>query len=162
MKRPRYTEKELLHIRLLFEQGKSDSEIAAIMGRTEIGVRLKRQKLRLFRPDCVAMTVEKSKWNKEMELFITNYWKDLTDLQMARKLGVTRQAYKRKRQRMGFFKYDEQRKDRRRTWTFTEELFMIENHGKLTAKQIGKHLGRHYTAINTKAMRMGITKKVSQ
>ena len=159
MKKPRYTDADKEWLTLLFEQGKSDSEIAAIMGRTETGVSQKRRALRLHRPDAIALTMEKAhRWSKDDLLFINNYWRDLTDRQMARKLGVTLSTYKHKRQRMGFFKDWEQRKDRRRTWSFSDELFLRENYGTRSAKDIAEHLHRKENTIQCKAHRLGLKK----
>ena len=48
MLKTRYTDKEKMQLRLMFEQGKSDEAIAEAMGRTVIGVQYMRRKMKLL------------------------------------------------------------------------------------------------------------------
>lgn len=58
-----YTDSEVRQLRGLFEQKKTDAEIAAIMGRPISGIKSKRQTLRLLRPTIVDIKKKKAhKW----------------------------------------------------------------------------------------------------
>lgn len=158
-KKPRYTAKDIEWLTLLFEQGRTDAEIARIMGRGVKGIMQKRRALRLHRPDCIAITQANCKrWDKHELEFIRNYWRDLSDTRMARKLGVTLSCYKHKRLSMGLRKEWERRKGRRRTWSFNDELFLRENYGTRSAKEIAKYLNRKENAVQYKAYRLGLSK----
>lgn len=158
-KRPRYTAKDIKWLQLLFKQGRTDSEIAQIMGRPLTGIVQKRRKLRLHRPDCIAITQASCHhWDEDELEFIYNFWRELSDTRMARKLGVTLSCYKHKRLSMGLRKEWERRKGRRRTWSFNDELFLRENYGTRSAKEIAKYLNRKENAVQYKAYRLGLSK----
>lgn len=167
-RRKRWTEREKEHLRILFRQGKSDEEIAGIMGRSVIGMREKRRQLGLFRPDAVDIRKKKAhKWTKDELEFIENYWSQKSDKWMARKLGVTLSTYKHKRQKMTVMTMEGRRrliktwtrkKGKRTTWTYAQEEYLREHYPTHSAAEIGKHLGRRENAIQWKAKRMGIKK----
>lgn len=167
-KRQRYTASELEQLRILFNQKKSDEQIAAIMGRGVEGIRYKRRLLGLHRPDAVAISQKKGhKWTEEELQFIRNYWRTQSDEWMAKKLGVTVNVYKHKRHKMTATTMDgrkrlvktwTQRKGRHDTWTYNQEEFLRENYPTHSAKELGKYLGRKENAIQCKANRMGLTK----
>jgi hypothetical protein len=155
----RYTAKDKEWIKTLFDQGRTDAEIASIMGRTEVGIMVKRRQMGLHRPDCVAISqAAGKKWSKEELTFIRNYWKELSDLRMAKKLRVSVSCYKHKRQRMGLTKDWEQKKGRRRSWTFSQELFLTQNYATHSAADIARHLGKKENTVQYKAKRMGLKK----
>lgn len=168
----RYTKNELTQLRLLFNQGKSDESIAAIMGRGIEGIKAKRRQLGLHRPDAAAISIKNGhKWTKDELEFIRNYWRTKTDEWMAKKLGVTVSSYKHKRQRMttvstlsgkpknaGYIKRWTQAKRRHDTWTYTQEEFLREKYPNHSAKDIARYLGRSENAIQWKAKRMGLRK----
>ena len=166
--RPRYTAKELEHLRILFRQKKSDDEIAAIMGRGINGIRQKRRQLGLHRPDAVALTAKHChRWTEDELLFIRNYWRTKTDKWMAQKLGVSLASYKKKRQRMAVCTPDgirrlvkswTNRKGRHDTWTFNQEEFLREHYPTHSAAELSAYLGRRENAIQYKAHRMGLKK----
>lgn len=167
-KRPRYTKKELEHLRILFKQKKSDEQIAAIMGRGVTGIRQKRRKLGLHRPDAVAISIKKGhKWTEEELQFIRNFWRTQSDEWMAKKLGVSVCSYKHKRQKMSvqtlegkkrLVKTWTHKKGRRDTWTYNQEEFLRENYPTHSAKELSAYLGRKENAIQWKAKRMGLKK----
>lgn len=171
MNKPRYTKKELIQIKLMFEQGKSDEEIAEALGRTLTGLLYKRRQMGLHRPDAVELTKAKGhQWTDEEELFITNYWREMTDAWMAKKLGVSVSAYKHKRKRMkiktlggekpaGYIKSWERKKGVRRSWTFKQEEFLKEHYPTHSAAEIAKVLKRNENAIQWKAKRLGLKKE---
>lgn len=164
----RYTKEEKLQIRLMFEQGKSDEQIAETMGRPLGGVLYMRRKMGLHRPDAVELTRQKGhQWTEEEELFIRNFWREKSDRWMAAKLGVSESAYKHKRQRMSettlgekkpMIKEWTRKKGRRLSWTFMEEQYMIEHYPWHSAAEIGKVLGKRENTIQCKAKRMGLKK----
>lgn len=171
MDKKRYTSTEIEHLRTLFAQKKSDEEIAAIMGRGIEGIRYKRRKLGLHRPDAVAITIKKGhKWTEDELQFIRNYWNTKTDKWMAKKLGVSVSSYKHKRQRMtietptgrikpaNYIKRWTQRKGRHDTWTYNQEEFLREHYATHSAKELAKYLGRKENAVQYKAKRMGLKK----
>jgi hypothetical protein len=45
-----------------------------------------------------------------------------------------------------------------RSWTEEEDLFLIENYPTMLTREIAEKLGRSMKAINTRAMRLGLTK----
>ena len=167
----RYTEDEIEHLRILFKQKKSDEEIASIMGRGVEGIRYKRRRLGLHRPDAVAISVKKGhKWTKDELQFIRNFWNKKTDRWMASKLGVSVRTYKHKRQRMvivtiegrkRLIKKWTQAKGRRLTWTYNQEEFLRENYPTHSAKELAEYLGRKENAVQYKAKRMGLKKAFS-
>lgn len=164
----KYTKEEKLQMRLMFEQGKSDEQIAEVMGRTLCGVAYMRRKMGLHRPDAVELTRQKGhQWTEEEELFIRNFWKEKSDRWLAAKLGVSLAALKKKRQRMSettlgekkrMTKDWERQKGKRRSWKFSEEQYMIEHYPWHSAAEIGEALGRKENAIQYKAYRMGLKK----
>lgn len=164
----RYTKEEKLQIRLMFEQGKSDEQIAETMGRPLGGVLYMRRKMGLHRPDAVELTRQKGhQWTEEEELFIRNFWREKSDRWMAAKLGVSESAYKHKRQRMSettlgakkpMLKEWTRRKGLRHSWTFAEEQYLIEHYPWHSAAEIAKELGRKENAIQWKAKRLGLKK----
>lgn len=166
--RQRYTAKELEHLRILFKQKKSDEQIAAIMGRGVTGIRQKRRKLGLHRPDAVAISIKKGhKWTEEELQFIRNFWRTQSDEWMAKKLGVSVSSYKHKRQKMSvqtlegkkrLVKTWTHKKGRRDTWTYNQEEFLRENYPTHSAKELSAYLGRKENAIQWKAKRMGLKK----
>lgn len=166
--RQRYTAKELEHLRILFTQKKSDEQIAAIMGRGVTGIRQKRRKLGLHRPDAVAISIKKGhKWTEEELQFIRNFWRTQSDEWMAKKLGVSVSSYKHKRQKMSvqtlegkkrLVKTWTHKKGRRDTWTYNQEEFLRENYPTHSAKELSAYLGRKENAIQWKAKRMGLKK----
>ena len=168
MDKKRYTATEIEHLRILFKQKKSDEEIAAIMGRGIEGIRYKRRKLGLHRPDAVAITLKHShKWTADELQFIRYYWRTKSDKWMAKKLGVTVSCYKHKRQRMKettmegthrLVKRWTQRKGRHDTWTVNQEEFLREHYPTHSAKELTKYLQRGENAIQYKAKRMGLKK----
>lgn len=171
MKKPHYTDKDILQLQLLFKQKKSDEEIAAIMGRGITGIQQKRRQLGLHRPDAVAISKKKGhKWTEDELQFIVNYWNKKSDKWMAKKLGVTVSTYKHKRQRMTVQTMDGKkrlvktwthRKGRHDTWTFTQEEFLREHYPTHAAKDIARYLGRGENAVQWKAKRMGLKKAYS-
>lgn len=166
--RPHYTQQELDTIRLLFEAGKSDEEIAQALGRPLTGVKVKRVKLRLLRPDAVEISLRTAhRWTKEEEEFILNFWREKSDKWMARKLGVTIAQYSKKRCKMKYYadgknerciKTWTQQKGKRQGWTFNQEEFLKEYYPTHSAEEIGRYLGKKPNAVQTKAHRMGIKK----
>lgn len=170
MSKTRYTDKEKMQLRLMFEQGKSDEEIAEAIGRTLIGVTFKRRKMGLMRADAIELNkVNCHQWTEEEELFITSYWREMTDSWMAKKLGVSVSAYKHKRKRMkvqtlggekpaGYIKNWKGKKGVRRSWTFKQEEFMKEHYPTHSAAEIAKYLNKSENAVQYKASRMGLRK----
>lgn len=168
----RYTKNELTQLRLLFEQGKSDESIAAIMGRGVTGIQQKRRQLGLHRPDAVAISIKNGhhKWTKDELEFIRNYWRTKSDKWMAKKLGVSLDSYRQKRLRMKtlsltgrevparYIKRWTQSKGRHVTWTYNKEVFLRENYPTHSAKELAKYLGLKENAIQCKAYRMGLRK----
>ena len=164
-----YTDKEVLWLRLLFEQGHSDTEIAAILERTASGIQSKRQTLRLLRPTCVDIKRKKAhRWTKDEEEFILNYWYTKTDEWMAAKLKVSVAAYKYKRKSMNTYANGKkrrlvkdwtQKKGRHTSWTFNQEQFLIERYPTHSSADIARYLGRNPAAIIKKANTMGLKKE---
>lgn len=164
----RYTKEEMLQIRLMFEQGKSDEEMAEALGRKLTGLQYKRRRMGLHRPDAVELTKAVShQWTEEEELFIRNFWREKSDRWMAAKLGVSLSSYKHKRQRMSetmlgpkkrMVKEWTRRKGLRQSWTFTEEQYLTEHYPWHSAAEIAKVLHRKENAIQWKAKRMGLKK----
>lgn len=164
----RYTEKELVWITRLFEQGRSDEEIATTVGRTVYGIRWKREKMGLFRPSAIEISKQQGhKWTDEEILFIKNYWNSQTDEWMAKKLGVTVRVYRLKRQKMTVNTIDGSkrllkswihRKGRHITWTWGQEEFLREHYPTHGAADIARYVGHTKKAVIHKANRMGITK----
>lgn len=170
-RRPRYTKKELEHLRILFKQKKSDEQIAAIMGRGVTGIRQKRRQLGLHRPDAVDISIKNGhNWTEDELRFIRNYWRTKSDKWMAKKLGVSVSSYKHKRQRMKtlsltgrevsarYIKRWTHQKGRHDTWTYNQEEFLRDNYPTHSAKELAKYLGRGENAIQWKAKRMGLKK----
>ena len=166
-----WTPTELEHLRILFRQKKSDEEMSAILGRGIEGVRAKRRKLGLHRPDAVDISIKRGhKWTDDDLQFIRNYWNTKTDRWMAAKLGVSVSAYKHKRQRMTvpslsgrpkpakYIKHWTHHKGRHDTWTYNQEEFLREHYPTHSAKQLMPYLGRDENAIQWKAKRMGLKK----
>lgn len=158
-------------MRILFRQGKSDEEIAGIMGRGKTGVERKRQEMGLHKPDAIALG--RKKWHKytadELE-FIKNWWDKKSDKWMARKLGVGVDAYRAVRRRMSekslsgkkretpLKKTWTQQKGMRKTWTYAQEEFLREHYPTKDTAEIARILGRKPAAIIDKAKRIGIKK----
>lgn len=159
-----YTEDELNSIRLLFEAGKSDEEIAQAIGRPLTGVKIKRTQMRLLRPSAVELSKRHAhKWTKDEEEFILNFWREKSDKWMAKKLGVTLAQYKKKRSRMKnskgrLIKTWTQRKNYHNAWTFNQEEFLREKYPYHSAGEIARYLGKSVTSVWTKAHRMGLCK----
>lgn len=171
MKKPHYTFSEIEQLRNLFNQNKSDEEIASIMGRGIEGIKAKRRRLGLLRPDAVEISIKNGhNWTKNDLQFICNYWRTKSDKWMAEKLGVSVSSYKHKRQRMiltsptghvkpaRFIKHWTHKKGSHITWTFNQELFLRENYPTHSAKDLAAYLGRNENAIQWKAKRMGLKK----
>lgn len=157
MKKPRYKKKELVRIAALYMAGKSDAEIAEEIGRTEIGVRVQRQMMGLMRPDAVELS-EGHKWTEADEEFIRNNWREFSDAWMAKKLGVTKAAYKHKRMRLGYIKEWKREKGRLETWTEAEIRFLRTYYPNHSSDDIAKYMPHNAMAIQSKASRMGIKK----
>ena len=163
-----YTESEVRQLQVLFEQKKTDAEIAAIMGRPVSGIKSKRQTLRLLRPTIVDIKKSKAhKWKDEEEIFIRNYWRTKSDRWMAKKLGVSVSVYKAKRRSMTT-RVDGKlqrlvdnrwgKKGCRRTWTFNQEEFLKQHYPTHSSADLARYLGRTPTAIIKKANTMGLKK----
>lgn len=141
----KYSAREKDLIRMLVYQGKSDKEIAELMGRTVWAIRRYRTyRLRLLRPHPLY-----KKWTKSQLDFIKNYWQELSDAKMARKLGVSEYCYQQKRRSMGLQKEPSGGNHRRRSWKFSDHIFLLENYGKMTAAEIGSHIGRSKGAVRS-------------
>lgn len=164
----RFSKKEIAWIKTLFEQGRSDEDIALTLGRSVGGVCRKRGQMGLYRPDAIAISIEQGhKWTDEEILFIKNYWNSQTDEWMAKKLGVTVRVYRWKRQKMTVNTIDGSkrllkswihRKGRHITWTWAQEEFLREHYPTHGAADIAHYVGHTKKAVIHKANRMGITK----
>jgi len=160
--RTAYTAKESEHLRILFAQGNTDEQIAAVMGRTLRSVADHRRKLRLLHMSAVDMAVKKSKhWSRDEVDFICNFWKEKNDKWMAKKLKTTEAVYKNKRRELGFQKHWRQKKGLRRSWTFSDEEFLRQHYTTHSAKNIAALMkGRHTPyAIICKANKLGLRKE---
>lgn len=160
--RTAYTAKEIEHLRILFAQGNSDEQIAAVMGRTPRSVADHRRKLRLLHMSAVDMAVKKSKhWSRDEVDFICNFWNEKTDKWMARKLRTTEAVYKSKRLELGFSKHWRHKKGLRRNWTFSDEEFLRQHYATHSAKDIAANMqGRHTAyAVICKANSLGLRKE---
>lgn len=163
-----YTDSEVRQLQVLFDQKKTDAEIAAIMGRPVSGIKSKRQTLRLLRPTIVDIKKKKAhKWKDWEELFIRNYWRTKSDRWMAKKLGVSLAVYKAKRRSMTTYvdgrrcsldKGRFHKKGIRQTWTYNQEQFLIEHYPTHSAKDIARYVGHSRQAVIKKANTMGLKK----
>lgn len=155
-----WTESEVLQVRLLMEQGKSDEEIAAIVGRTAKAVARKRQR-KGWKRDRHMELVEKATWTRHELEFIRLYWRELTDKKLAAKLGKSVAAVRRKRTLMGFRKDWEVKEGRRRSWSYEDEEMVRRFYGRHGAEDIRRYLrGKHtVTGIRQKAQNMGLKKE---
>ena len=159
-KNGQWTESEVLQVRLLMEQGKSDEEIAAIVGRTAGAVARKRL-MNGWKRDSHMDLVEKTTWTRHELEFIRLYWREVTDKKLAAKLGKSVAAVRRKRTQMGFRKDYEIKKGRRRCWSYEDEETVRRFYGRHGAEDIRRYLrGKHtVTGIRRKAQNMGLKKE---
>ena len=149
-------------MRLMFAQGKSDEQMADSLQRTVLAVLRKRARLHLLRPTAADISVANGKkWTEDEDLFIENYWREKTDAWMARKLGVSKTIYVRHRRKRGFLKTWEARKDRRKSWKWSEEQFLLNYYHTHSAAETGRRLGRTTSAIHSKALRLGCKKRAA-
>ena len=159
--RTRYTAAETEQLRILFAQGLSDEEIAAVIGRTAPSVYGRRLRLGLKHPNAADMAAANAKhWTEDEVLFIKNYWKLKTDIWMANKLGVKLNAYVYKRKQMGLKKNWRVKSGIRQSWKFADEEFLRKHYGRHSCQDIADHLDGRYTvaAIYRKARILGLTK----
>lgn len=159
--RTAYTAKEIEQLRILFAQGNSDEQIAAVLGRSEFSIRNKRLQLGLKHPNAADMAAEKAKhWSPDEELFIRNYWQQKSDSWMAKKLRVKLNIYIYKRKKMGLKKNWRVKPGIRHSWKFTDEEFLRQHYGRHSCQDIAAHLGGRHSidSIYKKALRLGLKK----
>lgn len=159
----KWTEKEVLQVRLLMEQGKSDEEIAAIVGRTARAVAERRKRNGWRRENCVDLAIKnRTTWTKHELKFIRLYWRNLTDKKIAAKLRKSAALVRDKRLEMGFKKAYMKKKGLRRGWTYADEETVRRFYGRHSAEDIRRYLtGKHTAAgVRQKAFAMGLKKEV--
>ena len=145
-------------LRDMYRAGRSDAEIAQVLGRGEKGVARKRLELGLVRR-------RRREWTDEMDLFVVNYWQEKPDEWMAKKLGVTLDGYLHRRRSLGLKR--ERRdcigvkrglyKKREDGWAELELAYLKAGYGKVANKRMAKALGRPLSSVTGKLSRMGLT-----
>ena len=159
-KRP-WTEREVLHLKLLFGQGRSDEQIALTLGRTACGVGCMRRRNRLNRPTVIEIRRKRNRWTKEEEEFIRLWWRELSDEKIGRKLRKSAWRVQRKRLSMGFKKERRDIPGRRRGWGYRDEETLKELYPRHSAKEIQRYLRDRHTekSIQQKAAALGLRKE---
>lgn len=94
------------------------------------------------------------RWTEEETKYLLENYNELTDRELAGKLGRSREAVSSKREKMGLLKdaADNQ-------WTMKEVIYLKEHYLKRTDKQIAEKLNRTRKAVTEQRRRMGMDKK---
>lgn len=156
-----WTSTEELQLKLLYQQGKSDKQIAAILGRpSEQCIKTRRIKLGMKKKTiCQLRHIKAKKWNCHEEEFIRNYYRQKSDEWMANKLKVTVSEYGSKRRSMGLSKsYVAGRysNGERRGWTYMEDEFLRTWYSDYSAALIASYIGKKVGCVRRRAFVLGL------
>lgn len=139
----RWTQKEADDLRVFFENGYRDAEIADITGRDPESIRTKRYQLGLKR-------ITFSVWTESRIAVLTAMKNQArTNADLADELGVDPATVFTKRKQLGL------KTCVYRKWSAEEEQFLRENWPK-GAPYVARHIGRKPSSVWTKALQLGL------
>lgn len=94
------------------------------------------------------------RWTEEETKYLLENYNELTDEELAGKLGRSRKAVSSKREKMGL------RKDAAdNQWTMKEVVYLKKYYRQMTDKEIAAVLGRSRKGVTEQRRRMGMEKK---
>ncbi|MGM0607088.1 MAG: hypothetical protein ACQESP_01590 [Candidatus Muiribacteriota bacterium] len=92
------------------------------------------------------------RWKKEEENFLRENYKNISNVDLAEKFGVTVIAIQRKLSRLGCIR------QKQKKWTSVEEEFLRKNFMKMSDEEISRHFDVTPISIRRKLHRLGLSR----
>jgi hypothetical protein len=150
-----WTEEEDQILRLCYENNMTDSETADMLGLTQLQIRNRRLRFGLLKRDGKKISA-KHKWTEEEDKILTQCIKmDVTDKEIAKRIGVTKLQVKGRREKLGLKKDPGWQHSVKWTEGMLSKMERLFKLGKNDA-EIGKELGISRQMVGCKRRQLGI------